>query len=67
VLLALALLEEPGRTVQDTARAVGYTDDSTFRRAAGALLGQRLHRGDPPFNVALAAFRAELKKRLFGP
>jgi AraC-like DNA-binding protein len=61
VLLALALLEEPWRTLQDTARAVGYTDDSTFRRAAATLLGQRLRRGDPPFHVALAAFAAELK------
>ena len=62
VLLATALLEEPWRTMQDTARAVGYTDDSTFRRAAAALLGQRLRRGDPPFDAALAAFEAELKK-----
>jgi AraC-like DNA-binding protein len=61
VLLALALLEEPWRTVQDTARAVGYTDDSTFRRAGAALLNQRLSRGNPSFDVALAAFRAELK------
>jgi AraC-like DNA-binding protein len=62
VLLALALLEEPWRTMQDTARAVGYTDDSTFRRAATALLGQRLRRGDPPFDAALASFAAALHK-----
>jgi AraC-like DNA-binding protein len=62
VLLGIALLEEPWRTMQDTARAVGYTDDSTFRRAAAALLGQRLRRGDPPFDAALAAFGADLKK-----
>ena len=67
VLLALALLEEPWRTMQDTARAVGYVDDSTFRRAAAALLGQRLHRGNPPFDVALAAFRAELKNACSSP
>jgi AraC-like DNA-binding protein len=61
VLLATALLEEPWRTVEDTARAVGYTDDSTFRRAAAALLGQRLRRGDPPFDGALRDFEDEMR------
>jgi AraC-like DNA-binding protein len=62
VLLAIALLEEPWRTMHHTARAVGYTDDSSFRRAAAALLGQRVRRGDPTFDAALTSFDTELQE-----
>jgi AraC-like DNA-binding protein len=62
VLLALTLLEEPWRTMNRTARAVGYTDDSSFRRAAASLLGQRVRRGGPTFKAALASFAAELQE-----
>jgi hypothetical protein len=63
VLLGLMLLEQPWRTVRDTARAVGYVDDSTFRRAAVALLGEKIQLRGESFAKALAAFTAELPER----
>ena len=61
VLLALALVEEPGRGVRGAARAAGYADQSALRRAAAALLGTGP--GAPrDFAGALARFDAELRE-----
>jgi AraC-like DNA-binding protein len=58
VLLALALVDQPGRGVRGAARAAGYADQSSLRRAAAALLDPGAPR---TFSGALARFDAELR------
>jgi len=40
ILLACALLDDPGRTISDVARSCGYAADSSLRHALGRLLGR---------------------------
>lgn len=58
VLLALAHLGQPGRGMASAARAAGYADQSSLRRAAAALLDPGVPR---TFAGALARFDAELR------
>ena len=63
VLLALAVLEEPGRTVMNVALCCGYNDNSALKRAienfAGALAPTiRDQRWEPAFDRFLDELRA---------
>lgn len=62
-LLAVALLEDPNRTVLQVARGAGYASDTPLRRAFREVLGDT---GVPPrertFPAAMALFNAELEE-----
>lgn len=62
LLLATALLEDPERTVIGAARACGYSNDHSLRRAMRELIGALPPR-DRAFAAAAAAFAAELHRR----
>jgi len=61
LLLALALLDPPGRTVMDAARCAGYRDHS-LRRAVRDFLGAGTRPRPGLFAVAAAAFNDELRQ-----
>lgn len=72
VLLACALLEDPGRTVQSAAYACGYATDRSLRRAVSALLGSgaaalrregAFARAARAFNEALRTGREDARER----
>lgn len=62
VLLASALLDDPGRTVSSVARACGYTSDTALRRALLDFVGMGPTdlREAGAFDAASRAFLAEL-------
>ncbi|HEX8272234.1 MAG TPA: helix-turn-helix domain-containing protein [Longimicrobiaceae bacterium] len=62
LLLAAALLEDPGRTVVGAARACGYSNDHSLRRAMRELVGELPPRARA-YEAAAAAFAAELSRR----
>jgi len=61
LLLSLALLDTPGRTVTDAARCAGYRDHS-LRRSARELLGVTTRLGGGMFADAATAFNGELRE-----
>ncbi|HET7231137.1 MAG TPA: helix-turn-helix domain-containing protein [Longimicrobium sp.] len=61
LLLALALLDTPGRTVVQAARLAGYHDQS-LRRAVRELLGAGIRPRPGEFANAAMAFNAELRE-----
>lgn len=61
LLLALALLEDPGRSVLNAATCAGLTDYS-LRRALGEFLGGRSPTRERTLGDGLAAFNAELRE-----
>jgi AraC-like DNA-binding protein len=58
ILLASALLDDPGRTISDVARSCGYAADSSLRHALGRLLGRTPSelRDSGAFGIASRAF-----------
>lgn len=62
LLLSLALLDTPGRTVTDAARCAGYRDHS-LRRSTRDLLGITTRLGAGMFAEAATAFNGELRER----
>jgi hypothetical protein len=60
LLLALALLDPPGRTVMDAARCAGYRDHS-LRRAVRDFLGEGMLPRPGLFATAAAVLNAELR------
>ncbi len=62
LLLATALLEDPERTVVGAARACGFSNDHSLRRAMHELIGTLPPR-DQAFGAAAAVFAAELRRR----
>jgi AraC-like DNA-binding protein len=61
LLLALALLEGPGRSVLNAALCAGYTDHS-LRRALRELLGEKAPTREWALSDGLAAFNGELRE-----
>lgn len=61
LLLSLALLDTPGRTLTDAARCAGYRDHS-LRRSARELLGITTRLTGGLFTVAATAFNVELRE-----
>ena len=59
LLLAAALLEDPGRTVVGAALACGYSNDHSLRRALRELIGELPPRARA-YEAAAAAFAGEL-------
>ncbi len=64
ILLACALLDDPGRTVYSVAYACGYSTDRSLRRAITSLLGMDTTtlRRQGAFTVASRAFNDMLRK-----
>jgi AraC-like DNA-binding protein len=64
VLLALSLLEEAHRTVLNVARACGYTDNSSLKRAVENFTGSSALGSirDQTFTAAFDGFVAELRR-----
>ncbi len=65
VLLAVSLLEEPGRTWRNAARSSGYVNDGALRRAISGLLDPRVSLAGPKermWTEAMATFNAELRR-----
>ncbi|HET7462272.1 MAG TPA: hypothetical protein VFJ82_13550 [Longimicrobium sp.] len=61
LLLSLALLDTPGRTLTDAARCAGYRDHS-LRRSARELLGVTTRLAGGMFADAATAFNGELRE-----
>ena len=64
ILLACALLDDPGRTVYSAADACGYSTDRSLRRAVGTFLGADTTalRRQGAFTAAAKAFNAALRE-----
>ncbi len=64
LLLAATLLDEPGRTAAEAARAAGFGLDRSLRRAAQALVGEEVRtlRAEGAFASTARALLAELRE-----